>query len=70
VRGEGAWGSILRCDEWRASLLSAARTRTAAPVSAEIALANENNVLVTRGAAKVTSVDFSMVGPIKSEKPL
>jgi hypothetical protein len=41
-----------------------------APSSTEIALANENNILVTGRDAKVTSVDFSMVGPIKSAKPL
>jgi hypothetical protein len=36
------------------------------PSSAEIALANQSNVLVMGRRATVASVDFSTVGPIKS----
>jgi hypothetical protein len=36
-----------------------------APGVAEIALANQNNVLIGHDAA-VTDVNFSMIGPIKS----
>jgi hypothetical protein len=39
------------------------------PGSTEIALANQGNILVSRDTA-VTGVEFSMVGPIKSLKPL
>jgi hypothetical protein len=40
-----------------------------APGSTEIALANQNHVALGRDAT-VTGVEFSMVGPIKSLKPL
>jgi hypothetical protein len=40
-----------------------------APGTAEIGLANRNNVRVTGRDATVTSVDFS-IGPIKPSKPL
>ena len=39
------------------------------PGSTEIALANQSNILVSRDAA-VTGAEFSMIGPIKSLKPL
>jgi hypothetical protein len=40
-----------------------------APRTAEIGLANQNNILVMGGDAPVTHVDFS-IGSIKSLKPL
>jgi hypothetical protein len=40
-----------------------------APSTAEINLANQNNVHATGGDATVTSVDFS-IGAIKSSKPV
>ena len=68
---------------FRVSLVAVVRVRAAdrslarqvvptvlgAPGAAEIALANQNNVLVAGGEAAVISVDFS-IGPIKSSKPL
>jgi hypothetical protein len=39
-----------------------------APSTAEIKLANQNNVHAMGNDATVTSVDFS-IGPIKSSKP-
>jgi hypothetical protein len=73
----GAWQEFV----FKVSLRAVVRVRAAdesvarnvvptvlgAPGSTEIALANQNNMLVGRDAT-VTGVEFSMVGPIKSSK--
>ena len=73
----------LRDFEFKMNLVAVVRVRAAdesvarqvvptvigAPSTAEIGLANQNNVGATGRDATVTSVDFS-IGPIKPSKPL